>query len=315
MKIKEEIERLRETLEQHNYNYYVLDRPQITDSEYDALMKKLLSLEAEFPEFDSPLSPTKRVGGEVLSGFTKITHETPLLSLDNAFNADDLREFDKRIKKEISGDVSYVVEFKIDGLTVALKYVNGRLTSGATRGNGIEGEEVTNNVMTIKSIPLNLKAEENVDIVVRGEIFMPKSGFQKLNEMQTLMGKETFANPRNAAAGSLRQLDSKVAASRPLDIFVFEVITSSENLSLTTHFDSFEKLKKMGFKMVTPVKFDSIDEVVDYCNQMIDERHGLPFEIDGLVVKVNDFEQRRQLGSTAKSPRWAIAYKFPAELA
>lgn len=314
-KIKEEIDRLREELELHNHHYYVLDNPQITDAEYDGLMKKLMALEAEYPEFESPLSPTKRVGGEVLSGFTKITHETPLLSLDNAFSAEDLREFDKRIKKEISGDVSYVVEFKIDGLTVALKYVNGRLTSGATRGNGIEGEEVTNNVMTIKSIPLNLKSDESVDIVVRGEIFMPKSGFQKLNEMQTLMGKETFANPRNAAAGSLRQLDSKIAASRPLDIFVFEVITSSDHLALKTHFESFEKLKKMGFKMVTPVKFECIDDVIDYCNRMIDERHQLPFEIDGLVVKVNDFEQRRHLGTTAKSPRWAIAYKFPAELA
>ncbi|WP_207736422.1 NAD-dependent DNA ligase LigA [Fusibacter ferrireducens] len=313
--IGQEIESLRQRLEQHNYNYYVLDKPEITDSEYDALMKSLKALEAQYPEYDSPLSPTKRVGGEVLEGFTKITHEMPLLSLDNAFNAEDLREFDKRVKKEVSGDVSYVVEFKIDGLTVALKYVESNLVTGATRGNGVVGEEVTNNVKTIKSIPLKLKTEEAVDLVVRGEVFMPKQGFQKLNEAQILMGKEAFANPRNAAAGSLRQLDSKIAAARPLDIFVFEVISSSQNLSLTSHFESFEKLKAMGFKMVTPVKYDDIESVIQYCNQMIDERHQLPFEIDGLVIKVDDFEQRRHLGVTSKSPKWAIAYKFPAELA
>ncbi len=315
LKIGQKIESLRQQLEQHNYNYYVLDKPEITDNEYDMLMKALKELEAQYPEFDSPHSPTKRVGGEVLEGFTKITHDIPLLSLDNAFNAEDLREFDKRVKKEVNGEVSYVVEFKIDGLTVALKYVEGTLVTGATRGNGVVGEEVTNNVRTIKSIPLKLKTEEAVDLVVRGEVFMPKIGFKKLNETQILMGKEAFANPRNAAAGSLRQLDSKIAASRPLDIFVFEVISSSQNLSLTSHFESFEKLRSMGFKMVTPVKFDEIESVIRYCDQMIEERHQLPFEIDGLVVKVDNFEQRRHLGVTAKSPKWAIAYKFPAELA
>ena len=248
LKIGQKIESLRQQLEQHNYNYYVLDKPEITDNEYDTLMKALKELEAQYPEFDSPLSPTKRVGGEVLEGFTKITHDTPLLSLDNAFNAEDLREFDKRVKKEINGEVSYVVEFKIDGLTVALKYVESTLVTGATRGNGVVGEEVTNNVRTIKSIPLKLKTDEAVDLVVRGEVFMPKIGFKKLNETQILMGKEAFANPRNAAAGSLRQLDSKIAASRPLDIFVFEVISSSQNLSLTSHFESFEKLRSMALK-------------------------------------------------------------------
>ncbi|GAU75459.1 NAD-dependent DNA ligase LigA [Fusibacter sp. 3D3] len=313
--IQREIESLRKQLEQHNYNYYVLDKPEITDGEYDVLMKSLKALEAEYPELDSPLSPTKRVGGEVLAGFTKIIHDTPLLSLDNAFNAEDLRAFDKRVKKEVSGPVSYVVEFKIDGLTVALKYVNSTLVTGATRGNGIEGEEVTHNIKTIKSIPMKLNSDLPVDLVVRGEVFMPKSGFQKLNETQTLLGKEAFANPRNAAAGSLRQLDSKIAAARPLDIFVFEVIASSENLALASHFESFEQLKAMGFKMVTPVKFDDMESVIQYCDKMIDERHQLSYEIDGLVVKVDDFEQRRHLGVTVKSPKWAIAYKFPAELA
>lgn len=313
--IRQEIESLRQELEQHNYNYYVLDKPEITDNEYDTLMKALKELEAQYPEYDSPLSPTKRVGGEVLEGFTKITHDTPLLSLDNAFNAADLREFDKRVKKEVTGEISYVVEYKIDGLTVALKYVENILVTGATRGNGVVGEEVTNNVKTIKSIPLKLNSDLPVDLVVRGEVFMPKRGFQKLNETQTLMGKEVFANPRNAAAGSLRQLDSKIAASRPLDIFVFEVISGSQNLALTSHFESFEKLKAMGFKMVTPVKFNDIESVIQYCDQMVEERHQLSFEIDGLVIKVDDFEQRRHLGVTVKSPKWAIAYKFPAELA
>ncbi len=312
---EQEIEKLRKELEYHNHRYYVLDKPEITDGEYDQLMKQLKTLEADFPELDSELSPSKRVGGAVLDSFVKIPHEIPLLSLDNAFNAEDLREFDRRIQRELGRDVSYAVEYKIDGLTVALKYENGKLVTGATRGDGVIGEDVTSNVKTIRSIPLVLSGNQLVNLTVRGEVFIPKKGFEKLNETQILSGKEAFANPRNAAAGSLRQLDSKIAASRPLDIFVFEIVSQDRTLNLESHIEAYQALKALGFKLVTPKTCETIEAVIAYCEEMKEQRHELPFEIDGLVIKVNDFNQRRQLGVTVKSPRWAIAYKFPAELA
>ncbi len=312
-KIKEQISALRKEIENHNYAYYVLDRPSLTDGEYDLLMRELITLEQEHPELDDPLSPSHRVGGSVLSAFQKVPHNTPLLSLDNAYNAKELADFDRRVRKEAAGELEYVVEYKIDGLSVAILYENGVFKRGATRGDGTIGEDVSENVKTIRSVPLRLK--ESVNLEVRGEIFIPKKGFISLNEQQTLLGKESFANPRNAAAGSLRQLDSKIAASRPLDIFVFDVLSSALDYGLHSQVETFEWLNTLGFKTAPSKRFTSMDDVIEYCDQMIDERHGLPFEIDGLVIKVSPFEIREQLGSTAKSPRWAIAYKFPAEMA
>lgn len=312
-KIEDQILVLKKKIEQHNYAYYVLDRPSITDGEYDLLMRALCALEEEHPELDDPLSPSHRVGGSVLSAFQKVAHNTPLLSLDNAYNAKELIDFDRRVRKEAEGELEYVVEYKIDGLSVAISYENGVFKRGATRGDGTTGEDVSENVKTIRSVPLRLNKPVNLE--VRGEIFIPKKGFISLNEQQTLQGKESFANPRNAAAGSLRQLDSKIAASRPLDIFVFDVLSSALDYGLHSQVETFEWLNSLGFKTAPSKRFTSMEAVVEYCDQMIDERHGLPFEIDGLVIKVSPFEIREQLGSTAKSPRWAIAYKFPAEMA
>lgn len=311
--IEKKIESIREELEKHNHQYYVLDAPTITDAEYDALMQSLMLLEKEYPEYDSPLSPSHRVGGAVLSNFEKVTHTVPLLSLDNAYNEEGLLEFDKRVQKEIQDEISYVVEYKIDGLSVAVQFEEGVFKRGATRGDGEVGENVTENVKTIRSIPLRLK--DPVTVEIRGEVFIPKKGFVSLNEQQTLQGKEAFANPRNAAAGSLRQLDSKIAASRPLDIFIFDVLNGVEAYDIHTQVETFEWLNRLGFKTAPAKRFDSMADVVSYCNKMADKRHDLPYEIDGLVVKVNSFDHRRQLGYTAKSPRWAIAYKFPAEMA
>lgn len=313
LNIEEQILKLREEIEKHNHRYYVLDSPDITDAEYDSLMKTLISLEREHPEYDDPFSPSHRVGGAVLSNFNKVTHTVPLLSLDNAYNEEDLMEFDRRIRKEVGGDVSYVVEYKIDGLSVAVQYEEGIFRRGATRGDGEVGEDVSENVKTIRSIPLKIK--EPVTVEIRGEVFIPKKGFVSLNEQQVLQGKEAFANPRNAAAGSLRQLDSKIAGSRPLDVFIFDVLSGVETYDIHTQMDTFKWLNGFGFKTAPAKLFQRIDDVVSYCYEMADLRHHLPFEIDGLVVKVNAFDQRNQLGYTAKSPRWAIAYKFPAEMA
>lgn len=310
---KERINVLRQMLHKHNYDYYVLDRPAILDSEYDTLMMELKALEAEYPEFYDVNSPSVRVGGAVLSSFEKIEHTIPLLSLDNAYNADDLVAFDKRLQKELGFTPSYTVEYKIDGLTVALLYENGRLVRAATRGDGITGENVTENVRTIKSVPLILDSPLNLEL--RGEVFMPKASFLKVNEMQALSGKEAFANPRNAAAGSLRQLDSKVAASRNLDIFVFDVISGVDNIGVTNQKDAFEAMSKWGFKTAPLTAFDRMEDIVLFSEQMIQKRHELAYDIDGLVIKISRFEDRLKLGTTAKSPRWAIAYKFPAELA
>lgn len=310
---KERINVLRQMLHKHNYDYYVLDRPAILDSEYDTLMMELKALEAEYPEFYDVNSPSVRVGGAVLSSFEKIEHTIPLLSLDNAYNADDLVAFDKRLQKELGFTPSYTVEYKIDGLTVALLYENGRLVRAATRGDGITGENVTENVRTIKSVPLILDSPLNLEL--RGEVFMPKASFLKVNEMQALSGKEAFANPRNAAAGSLRQLDSKVAASRNLDIFVFDVISGVDNIGVTNQKDAFEAMSKWGFKTAPLTAFDRMEDIILFSEQMIQKRHELAYDIDGLVIKISRFEDRLKLGTTAKSPRWAIAYKFPAELA
>lgn len=306
---KEYYDKLIAEIEHHSHLYYDLDQPLITDREYDQLMKELIQLESENPEIKRMDSPSQRVGGKALSAFNQVTHPVKLLSLDNAYNGEDLLDFQRKVLQEVSQKPSYVLEYKIDGLSVALTYEKGIFVNGATRGDGSVGEDVTENLKTVKSIPLRLK--DSVDLIVRGEVFLPKEGFVSLNEAQELAGLQTFANPRNAAAGSLRQLDSKVTASRPLDIFVFDVLKGE--LGSNRHDQTLEQLESLGFKVSKTKTYDSVEEIVAYCAAAEEERHALAFDIDGLVVKVNEFNLRDQLGVKAKSPKWAIAYKFPAE--
>lgn len=304
-------EELRRLLNQYNYEYHVLDRPSVTDQEYDRLMQELIALEEKFPELVTPNSPTQRVGGEVLAGFQKVVHRVPMLSLSNAFNEGDLRDFDRRVRQAVGGDYSYVCELKIDGLAVSLRYEDGVFVQGATRGDGTTGEDITANLRTIRSIPLELK--EKVTIEVRGEAFMPKKAFLALNKKREENGEEVFANPRNAAAGSLRQLDPKIAASRQLDIFLYG-IGYIENKRIENHSEGLDYLDYLGFKTNKERrKCKNIDEVIAYIEKWQKERNNLPYEIDGIVIKVDSYRQQEMLGNTAKSPRWAIAYKFPAE--
>lgn len=305
------IEQLTHEINLHNHNYYVLDNPTISDYEYDKLTKELVKLEEAYPELKKADSPTQRVGGEVLKGFKEVLHKTPKLSLGNVFDENDIREFDNRIRKTVSQEVEYVLELKIDGLTVVLNYEDGKFAQGATRGDGVRGEEITANLKTIRSIPLSIK--DDLDLEVRGEVFMAKKAFEALNERREEMEEPVFANPRNAAAGSLRQLDTKLTAERPLDIFVFnlEVIEGKE---FKTHSESLEYLREQGFKVSPYIHIcKSADELIEQCKLWADKRGELPFEIDGLVIKVNNLEQRDLLGSTSKTPRWAAAYKFPPE--
>lgn len=310
-KPEKRVDELTRLINKHNYNYYVLDKPEISDYEFDMLMKELIELENEFPSLKRADSPTQRVGGEVLEGFREVVHKTPKLSLGNVFNESDIRDFDARVRRTAGTDVEYVVELKIDGLTVVLNYEKGRFVQGATRGDGVKGEDITANLKTIKSIPLVL--EEEVDLEVRGEVFMPKKAFEELNARREEQEEPLFANPRNAAAGSLRQLDTKVTAGRPLDIFIFN-LENIEDKHFDTHVEALEYLKKIGFK-VSP--FISVhknsEEIIEKCSYWADRRGELPFEIDGLVIKVNSLEQRESLGYTTKTPRWAAAYKFPPE--
>lgn len=308
---KERILELRELLEKYNYEYHVLDKPSVPDAEYDQLMKELIELENNHPELHDEHSPTSRVGGAVLDFFEKVEHTVPMLSLGNAFNDQDLRDFDRRVRDGVGDNVTYVAELKIDGLAVSLLYEDGRFVRGATRGDGTIGEDITNNLKTIRSIPFKLK--DPVMLEVRGEAFMPKKSFQKLNAYREEEGQELFANPRNAAAGSLRQLDPKIAASRNLDIFLYGV-GKLEGKSVDSHDESLTYLSHLGFK-TNPQwkKCENIDEVIQYVNSWQDKRPDLPYEIDGIVIKVNSLYQQEELGFTAKNPRWAIAYKFPAE--
>jgi len=313
--IKRRIEQLREEIRHHDYQYYVLDQPIISDAEYDALMKQLIELEEKYPEFKSPDSPTQRVGGQPLKEFEPVEHTIPMLSLSNAFNEGELMDFDRRVRNalagQIDGPIEYIVEFKIDGLSVALDYQEGRLIRGSTRGDGHVGEDVTENLKTIRSIPLVLNKPYTLQ--VRGEVFIPKKAFKELNEKRELEGEPTFANPRSAAAGSLRQLDPRITASRPLDIFIFN-LQYIDGVQVNTHLEAMNLIKEAGLK-TSPFlyKADSIHEVIKLCSEWSIKRHDLSFDIDGLVIKVNNLRQRRILGETTKSPRWAIAYKFPAE--
>lgn len=298
-----------EEIERHNHLYYNLDQPSISDSDYDQLMRQLVEMEALHPEMKRADSPSQRVGGAALSAFNQVTHPVRMLSLDNAYNEADLMDFERRAVQELSQQPAYVLEYKIDGLSVALTYEAGIFVRGATRGDGSIGEDVTENLKTVKSIPLRLN--EPVDLVVRGEVFLPKKGFVALNEAQEMAGQQTFANPRNAAAGSLRQLDSKITAQRPLDIFVFDVL--SGDLGTNQHDAALERLRQLGFKTSETRTYTAMADIVRFCEEAETVRHELDFDIDGLVVKINEFSYRDQLGVKAKSPRWAIAYKFPAE--
>lgn len=305
------IQELRSLLNQYGYEYYVLDKPSVPDAEYDRLMQELIQLEEQFPQLKTLDSPTVRVGGAVLDMFEKVEHRIPMLSLGNAFNEQDLRDFDRRVRQAVGDYVSYVCELKIDGLAVSLRYEDGLFVQGSTRGDGTIGEDITANLKTIKSIPLRLK--EPISIEVRGEAYMPKRSFEALNEARKERGEELFANPRNAAAGSLRQLDPKIAASRRLDIFLY-AIGNPEVIGAATHSDSLDQLDKLGFKTNKERrKCATIDDVLAYIHNWTEKRPQLPYEIDGIVIKVDSLAQQEELGTTAKNPRWAIAYKFPAE--
>lgn len=309
---KKRIDELRRQLEQYNYEYHTLDQPSVSDYEYDKLTRELIDLEEEHPDLVTPDSPSQRVGGKPLDAFQKVQHEIPMLSLGNAFDDQELRDFDRRVREGVDGeDVSYVCELKIDGLAISLKYEDGLLVRGATRGDGTTGEDITQNLKTIKSIPLRIEQQEPIE--VRGEAFMPHRSFLAMNESREANGEEPFANPRNAAAGSLRQLDPKIAAKRNLDIFLYGV-GQWEAGELESHSERLEYMKSLGFK-TNPEwkKCNDIDEVIDYVHKWTEERPNLNYEIDGIVIKVDNLEQQETLGFTAKSPRWATAFKFPAE--
>ena len=311
---KSRIDELRKLTDYYAQKYYDDDDPEISDFEYDMLMLELRNLENQFPEFISKDSLTQHVGGHVKEGFEKVEHEVPLQSLLDIFNFDDLRAFDERVSKvaeENNIPLKYVVETKIDGLSVSLEYKNGELIRGATRGNGLVGEDITENLKTIKHIPKKLK--ENVDIIVRGEVFISKDGFEKMNEEREILDEPLFANARNAAAGSLRQLDSKETAKRPLDIYIFNV-QKSDTITFKSHYDSLIYMEKLGFN-VNPVRIlcNTIDEAIDAINKIGDDREKLSFGIDGAVIKVDDLKLREILGTNFKTPKWAIAYKYPPE--
>lgn len=308
---QEQINELKKVLSQYNYEYHVLDQPSVPDAEYDKRMQELLKLEEDFPDLVTADSPSQRVGGPPLDAFNKVQHNIPMLSLGNAFNEADLRDFARRANETIDGELSFVCELKIDGLAISLTYENGQFVRGATRGDGVTGEDITSNLKTIHSIPLTIKEMETIE--VRGEAFMPKRSFHALNEAKETNNEEPFANPRNAAAGSLRQLDPKIAAKRNLDMFSYGV-GEWNAAEITSHSERLDTLQTLGFK-VNPEwrKHGTMEDVIEFVNYWTNERPNLNYEIDGIVVKVDELDQQEELGFTARSPRWAIAYKFPAE--
>lgn len=307
------IETLRQEIEKHNYLYYVKDMPEISDYEYDQLMKELLQLEEQFPELVTPESPSQRVGGSPLGAFVKVEHGLPMLSLGNGFNEQDLRDFDRRVRQGlgIEDEVRYVCELKIDGLAVSLRYEEGKFLQGATRGDGTTGEDITLNLRTIRSIPLTIK--EPLSFEVRGEVFMPRRSFESLNEKRGAEGEQLFANPRNAAAGSIRQLDPRIAGERNLDIFLYTMV-GADLTDIDSHSEALAYLDHLGFK-TNPERrtYTGIDGVLEFIANWTEKRTSLPYDIDGIVIKVDQLAYQEELGATAKSPRWAIAYKFPAE--
>lgn len=306
------IEKLRELINYHNYRYYVLDDPEVSDAEYDSLMKELEALEREYPDLITPDSPTQRVGGAVLNGFQAVTHAIPLLSLANAYSQEELDSFDRRVRELLSSPPRYTAELKIDGLAISLLYRDGVFIRGATRGDGQTGEDITNNLRTIRSIPLKLREPLAGDLEVRGECYMDKRAFEQLNKAQEEKGEKLFANPRNAAAGSLRQLDPKVTSERQLNVFLYG-LGYSDALPPDSHYETLQWLSSLGFRTNPETQvFDSIDGVKEFIQYWHEKRESLPYDIDGIVVKVDSRVQQELLGTTAKSPRWAVAYKFPA---
>ncbi len=310
MEMAERVEALRQKLNQYGYEYYVLDRPSVPDAEYDRLMNELIEIETDYPELRSPDSPTQRVGGAPLDAFVKVTHDTPMLSLGNVFSKEELVEWVERIEKDLGYSPLFVAELKFDGLAVSLKYEDGRLVRGATRGDGTTGEDITQNLKTIRAIPLRLN--EDVTFEVRGEAYMPKRSFEHLNDERERLGEPLFANPRNAAAGSLRQLDSKIAASRNLAFFAYGLVSPDDLVA--SHDEALAYLERLGIAVSQAyTTCHTADELWDYIETYVTKRSELPYEIDGIVIKVAAYEEQEQLGFTAKSPRWAVAYKFPAE--
>lgn len=307
--MKQKIDELIKIINKASEEYYTNDNPTITDQEYDDYYHELEKLEQQYPELIREDSPTKRVGGKIIDEFKKVSHEIPMMSLGDIFSEDEIFEFDQRIKKTIPNP-TYVCELKIDGLSVSLLYENGKLIRGATRGNGIIGEDITHNVETIKSIPLIINDKRKIE--VRGEIYMPKKSFNKLNQERQEKGESLFANPRNAAAGSVRQLDSKIAAKRNLSTFIYH-LPSSDDFNIKYHHESLSFMKELGFVVNPNIKIaDNVNEVINYVKEWTEKRESLPYEIDGIVIKVDKIEDQKKLGYTSRTPKWAIAYKFPA---
>lgn len=315
------IEELRDLIREYDYNYFVLNQPSISDYEYDQLFSELVRLEKENPQLVTPDSPTQRVGSDLTKEFKSVTHKTPMLSLSNTYNESELYEFDRRVKEGLPGNekVEYVCELKIDGLSVSLKYRNGKLNVAATRGDGTVGEEVTNNVKTIRTVPLNIRKHaagklKLDEFEVRGEVYMESEPFKKLNEERELNGEKVFANPRNSAAGTLKLQDPQIVARRPLQVFLYNFLSGLDGIK--SQMDNLNLLNELGFRINKNFKLcKTIEEVIDFCREWENKREALPYEIDGVVIKVNSLKQQKILGSIAKSPRWAAAYKFKAKQA
>ena len=311
MKIKERIDFLRKELAEHNHSYYVLDTSLISDFDFDNLLKELVKLEDENPEFFDATSPTQRVGGSVIDGFKSVAHKYRMLSLGNTYSEEDLHDFDTRLHKLTDHEIEYVCELKYDGVSISLTYENGNLTQALTRGDGAQGDDVTANVRTIKSIPLKLKGDYPSSFEIRGEIFIPIKGLEKMNRLRSIEGLEPYKNPRNTASGSLKLLDTNEASNRPLDCYLYYLL--GDNLPTDNHYENLQKAKEWGFKIPNEIsKYNTIDDVLKFTERWDKKRHELPYEIDGIVIKVNDINLQEEMGFTAKSPRWAISYKFKA---
>ncbi|MEE3147246.1 MAG: NAD-dependent DNA ligase LigA, partial [Bacteroidota bacterium] len=314
MTTQDKIEALRAELRQHNYNYYVLDQPQIDDYTFDQKLKELQELESKHPEYHDPNSPTLRVGGQVTKNFATVKHQYRMYSLDNSYSQEDLEDWEQRIKKLVDGKVEYVCELKYDGASISLTYENGALVRAVTRGDGTQGDDVTNNVKTIRSVPLKLKGDYPNKFDIRGEIVLPLAGFAAMNAERVEAGDEPYSNPRNTASGSLKLQDSAEVAKRPLECLLYSIV--GENLNFDSQFESLEKARSWGFKVPDVAKKTaSTAETFEFLNYWDEHRHDLPYETDGVVIKVNSFRQQEELGFTAKAPRWAMAYKFKTEQA
>ncbi|WP_405327954.1 NAD-dependent DNA ligase LigA [Leeuwenhoekiella sp. LLG6367-2.1] len=314
MNTKDKIQALRDELQSHNYNYYVLDKPVIDDYAFDLKLKELQELEAKHPEFYDPNSPSLRVGGQITKSFNTVKHETRMYSLDNSYSLQDLEDWEKRLKKLVDGEVEYVCELKYDGASISLTYEKGELIRAVTRGDGVQGDDVTNNIKTIRSVPLKLKGDFPDKFDIRGEIVLPLAGFAAMNAERVEAGEEPYSNPRNTASGSLKLQDSSEVAKRPLECLLYSIV--GENLNIKSQFESLEKARSWGFKVPEVAKLtSSTEETFKFLDHWDAHRHELPYETDGVVIKVNSFQQQDELGFTAKAPRWAMAYKFKTEQA